>query len=46
MSTTQMGSAQGRARWKVWLFGALALAAVLGGYWYFNTAGSGGARPL
>ena len=43
MSTTQMGSAQGRARWKVWLFGALALAAVLGGYWYFNTAGSGGA---
>lgn len=43
MSTTQMGSAQDRSRWKIWLFGALALGAVLGGYWYFNAAGSGGA---
>jgi multidrug efflux system membrane fusion protein len=43
MSTIQVGSAQGRSRLKFWLFGAVALGAVLGGYWYFNAAGSGGA---
>ena len=43
MSTLQVGSAQGRSRWKVWLAGAVALGAVLGGYWYFNAAGGSSA---
>lgn len=43
MSTSHVGSAQGRSRWKVWWASAVALGAVLGGYWYFNAAGDSNA---
>lgn len=43
MSISQVGSAQGRSRWKVWLAGVAALGAVLGGYWYFNAVGGSSA---
>src|SRR4051812_17231877 len=36
MSNSINSSPQNRARGRVWLIGGLAMAAVLGGYWYSN----------
>ncbi len=41
MSNSIAGSVPGRSRGKVWSVGGLLLAAVLGGYWYFNHASTG-----
>ena len=44
MSNSIIGTSSGRSHGKVWLFGGLALVAVLGGYWYFTRPTTGAAN--
>jgi multidrug efflux system membrane fusion protein len=46
MSTSTAGSPPTRSRGKVWFAGALTLAAVLGGYWYFNRPETGNTNRI